>query len=351
MSLLFSSFEVGGMTLKNRIVMSPMCQYSCVKEDGKVNDWHKVHYSSRAVGQVGLIIVEATSVTPQGRISVKDLGIWEDDQIRGLKEIVDLVHLNGSKAGIQLSHAGRKAEVTGPIIAPSSIPFSAERKVPLEMNLEDIKATIASFKEGARRADEAGFDMIELHGAHGYLINEFLSPLSNKREDTYGGSRDRRFRFFEELIGEIKKVWNKPIFVRISATEYEPEGNNIDDYVYYSNKMKKLGVDFIDCSSGGVIRTPIHVYPGYQVPYAEKIRREVCISTGAVGLITSGIQAEEILQSSRADLIFLARELLRDPYWPRTAALEINAELDAPEQYSRAWDGHPMSSFLKKSES
>ncbi|GAE28280.1 NADPH dehydrogenase [Halalkalibacter wakoensis JCM 9140] len=206
---LFSSFKLGEMTLKNRIVMSPMCQYSCYEEDGKVTDWHKIHYVTRAVGQVGLIIVEATAVTPQGRISKQDLGIWEDEHVEGLKEIVDLVHGNESKIGLQLSHAGRKADVDGSILAPSPIPFTADKKVPVEMNIDDIQATIKDFGEGARRANEAGFDVIELHAAHGYLINTFLSPLSNSRKDEYGGNRDNRFRFLEEVINEVKKVWSK----------------------------------------------------------------------------------------------------------------------------------------------
>lgn len=350
MSLLFSSYDIGGLTLKNRIVMSPMCQYSCFHEDGIVTNWHKVHYASRAVGQVGLIIVEATAVTPQGRISQRDLGIWDDSHIPGLRELVQLCHQQGAKIGIQLGHAGRKADIDGPIIAPSAIPFAEESKVPEEMSPADIKETISAFVAAVHRAKEAGFDVIELHAAHGYLINQFLSPLANKRNDEYGGDRDRRYRFLEEIITQVKEIWDKPLFVRISATDYHPEGNTIEDYVYYARKMKEQGVHLIDCSSGAVVRTPINVYPGYQVPFAERIKKEVGISTGAVGLITSGLQAEEILQSDRADLIFIGRELLRNPYWPRTAALELNIELEGPEQYVRGWAGHPMQSFLKKSD-
>lgn len=337
MTRLFTPFMIKDMTLKNRIVMSPMCMYSCPNEDGKVTNWHKIHYPSRATGQVGLIIVEATAVTPQGRISPQDLGIWDDSHIAGLKELVDLVHEQGAKIGIQLAHAGRKAMVDGPIIAPSAIPFNDKYKTPEEMTEEQIAETIQAFVEGARRAREAGFDVIELHAAHGYLINEFLSPLTNQRTDQYGGDTDKRYRLLEEIIEQVKTVWQGPLFVRISADDYHPEGNQIDTYVYYSKKMKAQGVDLIDCSSGAVVPAAIDVYPGYQVPYAEKIRHEAEIPTGAVGLITHGLQAEEILGNERADLIFLGRVLLHDPYWPRTAAQELGVQLTPPKQYERGW--------------
>ncbi|EGL82819.1 NADPH dehydrogenase [Caldalkalibacillus thermarum TA2.A1] len=337
MSKLFSPYTIKDVTFKNRIVMSPMCMYSCMDEDGKVTDWHRVHYTSRAVGQVGLIIVEATAVTPQGRISFHDLGIWSDEHIEGLAELVRLSHQHGAKIGIQLAHAGRKATVDGPIIAPSAIPFNENMKTPAAMTAEQIEETIAAFREGARRAKAAGFDVVEIHAAHGYLINQFLSPLSNHRHDTYGGDRDRRYRFLQEVIEAVKEEWDGPLFVRISASDYHPEGLTVDDYVYYAQKMKAQGVDLIDCSSGGVVPAKINVYPGYQVPFAEKIRAEANIATGAVGLITSGWQAEEILQNERADLVFLARELLRDPYWPRRAAQELNMQIEGPRQYERAW--------------
>jgi NADPH2 dehydrogenase len=337
MKELFTPYTVKGVSLKNRVVMSPMCMYSSSNEDGKVMNWHKTHYTSRAVGQVGLIILEASSVTPQGRISPQDLGIWDDGHVSGLREVVDLIHEQDSKAGIQIAHAGRKAMIDGPIIAPSAIPFNEKMKTPEEMSIEQIKETIQAFAEGARRAKEAGFDVIELHGAHGYLINEFLSPLTNHRQDEYGGDRDRRYQFLKEIIDEVNMVWDGPLFVRISSTDYHPEGNTIDDYVYYAKKMKEQGVDLIDCSSGAVVPVPIDVFPGYQVSFADKIRSEANIATGAVGLITKGIQAEEILKNGRADLIFLARELLRDPYWPRTAAKELGVELEGPRQYERSW--------------
>jgi NADPH2 dehydrogenase len=334
---LFTPYKIKDVTLKNRIVMSPMCMYSCPNQDGIANSWHFTHYTTRAVGQVGLIIVEASAVTPQGRISMEDLGIWNDQQIEGLKHLVDLVHEQDSKIGIQLAHAGRKAQVKGSIIAPSPIPFDEKSPTPEEMTLEDITNTIEAFRQGARRAHEAGFDVIEIHGAHGYLINEFLSPLSNKREDGYGGSKDNRYRFLKEVIDAVKTEWNGPLFVRISANDYHAEGYTEKDYISYAKEMKKQGVDLIDCSSGAVVPAKINVFPGYQVSYADLIRKEAGIATGAVGLITEPTMAEEILQNERADLIFLARELLRDPYWPRRAAKELRTELTPPLQYARGW--------------
>ncbi|MDY7222001.1 NADPH dehydrogenase NamA [Halalkalibacterium halodurans] len=333
---LFSSYVVKGVTLKNRIVMSPMCMYSSDQKDGKIRPFHISHYESRAAGQVGLIIVEATAVTPQGRISPYDLGIWSDDHISGLTETVERIHAHGAKAAIQLAHAGRKAELDGPIIAPSAIPYD-KMKTPDAMTEEQISETIEAFKLGALRAKKAGFDIIEIHGAHGYLINEFLSPLTNKRTDAYGGSLENRYRLLREIISEIQTVWDGPLFVRISAAEYAEGGNELSDFITLAKWMKKQGIDLIDCSSGAVVPAPIPVYPGYQVPLAEAIRHEANIATGAVGLITSGIQAEEILQNERADLIFVARELLRNPYWPREAALELGTTISGPSQYDRAW--------------
>lgn len=317
--------------------MSPMCMYSCTDQDGRVMNWHLTHYTSRAVGGVGLVIVEATAVTEQGRISPQDLGIWSDDHIEGLKKLVDLNHEMDSKIGIQLGHAGRKAEIEGPIIAPSAIAFNEEMKKPEAMTLDQINETIEAFRQAARRAREAGFDIIEIHGAHGYLINEFLSPLSNHRTDDYGGDRDSRYRFLSEVIAAVKTVWDGPLFVRISANDYVPSGCTPDDYVYYAKKMKAQGVDLIDCSSGAVSPANIDAFPGYQVPYADQIRQEAEIATGAVGLILNAVQAEEILKNKRADLILLARELLRDPYWPYRAAKELRTEINGPRQYIRGW--------------
>jgi NADPH2 dehydrogenase len=334
---LFSPYTIKGVTLKNRIVMSPMCMYSCHNEDGKVENWHKIHYAARAVGQVGLIVVEATAVTAQGRISSRDLGIWSDEHLIGLKELVSLMKEHGAKTAIQLAHAGRKAMIDGEIIAPSPLAFDENMRVPKEMTKADIERTIQAFQNGARRAKEAGFDIIEIHAAHGYLINEFLSPLTNKRQDEYGGSAANRYRFLGEVINAVREVWDGPLFVRISASDYHPEGLSVEDYVEYAKLMKKQGVDLVDVSSGAVVPAKIDAYPGYQVRFAEQIRQGAEVATGAVGLITSGLQAEEILRNERADLVFIGRELLRNPYWPRTAAKELGVELEAPVQYKRGW--------------
>jgi NADPH2 dehydrogenase len=336
-TVLFSPYTIRGVTLKNRIVMSPMCMYSCHHEDGKVGNWHKIHYASRAVGQVGLIVIEATAVTPQGRISPRDLGIWSDEQISGLQELVSLMKEHGAKTAIQLAHAGRKAMIDGEIIAPSPIAFSENMRVPKEMTKADIEETIQAFQNGARRAKEAGFDIIEIHAAHGYLINEFLSPLTNQRQDEYGGNAENRYRFLSEIIDSVREVWDGPLFVRISASDYHPEGLTVEDYVEYAKRMKAQGVDLIDVSSGAVVPAKFDVYPGYQVRFAERIRHGADIATGAVGLITTGLQAEEILRNERADLVFIGRELLRDPYWPRTAAKQLGVSLEAPVPYSRGW--------------
>jgi NADPH2 dehydrogenase len=336
-STLFSPYTVKGVTLKNRIVMSPMCMYSSHNEDGQVEDWHMTHYVSRAVGQVGLIMVEATAVQPQGRISPQDLGIWSDEHVAGFQELNKQIKVHGSKTAIQLAHAGRKAMVEGDIYAPSALAFNEKMKTPVEMSAEDIKETVAAFVEGAKRSKEAGFDIIELHGAHGYLINEFLSPLTNQRKDAYGGSTENRYRFLREIIEGVNEVWDGPLFVRVSANDYHPEGLTAEDYVTYAKWMKEQGVDLVDVSSGAVVPAPIDVYPGYQVAFAETIKSGADIDTGAVGLITSGLQAEEILRHNRADLIFVARQLLRDPYWPKTAAKELGLEIDPPKQYDRAW--------------
>ncbi|RBP07670.1 NADPH dehydrogenase NamA [Rossellomorea aquimaris] len=334
---LFQPYTLKDVELKNRIVMAPMCMYSSHNEDGKVENWHRTHYTSRAVGGVGLIIQEATAVTPQGRISPQDLGIWDDGHIEGLRELVELIKEQGAKTGIQLAHAGRKAVLEGDILAPSAIPFNDEMKTPVEMTANDIKETINAFIKGAERAKKAGFDVIEIHGAHGYLINEFLSPLSNKRTDEYGGSAENRYRFLREVIDGIQQVWDGPLLVRVSAKDYNQDGLDVEDYVVFAQWMKEQGVDLIDVSSGAVVPARIPVFPGYQVKLAETIKKEAKIDTGAVGLITTGIQAEEILQNDRADLVLLARELLRDPYWPRTAAKDLGVEIEAPKQYDRAW--------------
>lgn len=334
-SKLFSPYTIKDLTLKNRIVMSPMCMYSALDKDGKITDWHITHYVTRAVGGVGLIMLEATAVAPEGRISYADLGIWNDEHIEGLRKLVRQIHHNDAKAAIQIAHAGRKAEVDEPIIAPSAIPFPG-MKTPVEATIEDIQNIVQSFRDAARRAKEAEFDVIEIHAAHGYLISEFLSPLVNHRTDEYGGDAERRYRLLGEIIEAIKTVWDGPLVVRVSAHEYHENGNTLEQFIEYSRKMKEQGVDLIDCSSGAVVPAPIQVFPGYQVNLADQIRNQAGIATGAVGLITTAAQAEEILGNERADLIFLGRELLRNPYWAYNAAKELRTEIERPRQYLRS---------------
>ncbi len=337
MAKLFEAYTIKNVTFKNRIVMAPMCMYSSHNQDGHVENWHRVHYPTRAVGQVGLIILEATAVQPEGRISANDLGIWSDEHIEGLTELVHLLKAHGSKTGIQLAHAGRKATVDGDIFAPSALAFNESYKTPNEMTKDDISKTIEAFKQGAVRAKEAGFDVIELHGAHGYLINEFLSPLTNKRTDEYGGNDENRYRLLRETIDAVRTVWEGPLFVRISAHDYAEGGMTPNAYVTMTKWMKEQDVDLVDVSSGAVVPAPIDSYPGYQVTFSETIKHKTPIATGAVGMITSPLQAEEILKNDRADLIFLARELLRDPYWPYRAAKELHTEITTPVQYERGW--------------
>ncbi|WP_182199470.1 NADPH dehydrogenase NamA [Paraliobacillus salinarum] len=334
---LFSPITFKEVSLKNRIVMSPMCMYACEPEDGTVQDFHITHYESRAVGQVGLIMLEATAVQPEGRISTKDLGIWDDKHVDGLRKVSNRIHAHGAKSSIQLAHAGRKANLPTAIFAPSAIAFNENYKTPNAMSIDQINETIQAFKAAAKRANQAEFDVIEIHAAHGYLINQFLSPLTNKRTDHYGGPKENRYRFLSEIVEAIKIVWDKPIFVRISADEYHDNGNQMEDFIYYAEQLKKQGISLIDCSTGGVVPASIQPYPGYQVRKAEEIKKEVGILTGAVGLITSSIQAEEILQNERADLIFLGRELLRNPYWAKKAADELQFDLGAPKSYERGW--------------
>ncbi|GEL76070.1 NADPH dehydrogenase [Tenuibacillus multivorans] len=325
------------MELKNRIVMSPMCMYSCFDQDGKATPFHITHYESRAAGQAGLVILEASAVQPEGRISPEDLGIWSDDHIEGLTHLSERIHAHGAKSGIQLAHAGRKARVKEEIFAPSAIPFNEKAKTPTEMTQEHIHETIQAFRDAAKRAKQANFDMVEIHGAHGYLINEFLSPLSNKRTDEYGGSRENRYRFLSKIIKVVQQEFDGSIFVRISVSEYHEDGNQMSDFIYFAEEMKKQGIDLIDCSSGGVVRAKINTFPGYQVRFADTIKHEAGIKTGAVGLIKTGVQAEEIIQNERADLIFVARAFLANPYWPKQIADELGFELTGPKQYERGW--------------
>ncbi len=283
--------------------MAPMCMYSA-QDDGFVTPFHVVHYATRAAGQVGLIVVEATGVVPEGRISNKDLGIWDDTHIAGLTQLVDGMKAYGAKTAIQLAHAGRKATVDGEIFAPSAVAFSDAYKTPTEMTLEDIQKVIEAFKQAAIRASKAGFDALEIHGAHGYLISEFLSPAVNKRTDNYGGSQENRYRLLRQVIDAVRSVWNGPLLVRVSAEDYAEDGTTMEDFIVFSRWMKSQGVDLVDVSTGGVVQADIHVFPGYQVPHAESIKQGADMPTSTVGLITTAIQAEEILQNNRADLIF-----------------------------------------------
>ncbi len=338
MAKIFESIRIKDIEFKNRIVMPPMCMYSS-DDSGYANDWHFIHYATRAIGGTGLIIVEATGVERRGRISDRDLGIWDDSHIVGLAKIVTLCKKYGARVGIQLGHAGRKCEVESEeIIAPSPIAYSSRYKVPRKMTKEDIDDVINAFKEGARRADEAGFDLIEIHAAHGYLINEFLSPLSNKRADEYGGSLENRARFLKEILREVRKVWpeNKPICVRVSAEDYVEEGNHPEDLANILNLVKDEGVDLVNVSSGAVVPAMIKAFPGYQVKFAEVIKRETNLPVIAGGLISEAEMAEEIVANNRADMVFLGRELLRNPYWPLEAAKKLNHEIDWPLQYERS---------------
>ncbi|MFJ4142630.1 NADPH dehydrogenase NamA [Pseudomonas sp. NPDC089734] len=336
MSLLLSPYEIKGLKLRNRVVMSPMCMHMAA-EDGFVTDWHRVHYGARAQGQTGLIFPETLAVHAEGRIAPGDLGIWSDDHIAGLKGLTDLLHSFGAKAGAQIGHGGRNADLPGITrIAPSAIPFTESSPVPRALKASEIPGLVKLYGDAARRASEAGFDVLEIHTAHGYLLNEFLSPLANTREDEYGGDAERRYRFLREIIDEVKVHWGeRPLFVRISSTDYTEGGNTPKSFLEYGRWMKEQGVDLIDCSSGGIKMIKVQTYPGYQVPAAELLRKELNIATGAVGLIQSGRQAEEILQNGRADLIFVGRQMLRDPFWVRSAADDLKEAIEIPVPYTR----------------
>ena len=353
MSQLFSPLSIKSITLKNRIVVSPMCQYS--SDDGFANDWHLVHLGSRAIGGAALVIQEATAVTADGRISYGDLGIWKDEHVPALRQIVSFIHEHGSIAGIQLAHAGRKASCEKPwkggkqissgkhswqTVAPSPISFTENEMQPRELSKEDIKQVVQQFKAAAVRAVNVGYKVLEIHAAHGYLVHQFYSPLSNQRTDEYGGSFENRIRILAEIIDAIQTVWpaDLPLFVRISATDWKDGGWHLDESVKLAVILKQKGVDLIDTSSGGVVPgVTINIEPGYQVGFAAEIKKATGILTGAVGLITTAKQAEDILNRQDADLIFLARELLRDPYFPRHAAYELDRSVaEWPEQYERA---------------
>lgn len=350
---LFAPLTLRSITLRNRIAVSPMCQYS--SQDGFATDWHLVHLGSRAVGGAGLVIVEASAVEARGRITPADLGIWKDEHVPNLARIAKFIREQGAVAGIQLAHAGRKASCHRPweggaaippgdigwqTVAPSAIPFHAGDPAPQELTGSDLRAIVEAFVCGAYRAREAGYQLVEIHAAHGYLLHEFLSPLANQRTDEFGGSLENRLRFPLEVAAAVRGAWPKdlPVFLRLSATDWVQGGWDIADAVVLARRLGELGIDLVDCSSGGAVpdaRVPTS--PGYQVPFAERIRREAGIRTGAVGLITEAGPADEIVASGRADLVLLARELLRDPYWPLHAAASLKRHTEVPVQYARAF--------------
>jgi 2,4-dienoyl-CoA reductase-like NADH-dependent reductase (Old Yellow Enzyme family) len=352
MSLLFSPFSLRGVTLRNRIGMSPMCQYSCEARDGHATGWHGPHYAARAAGGCGLVIVEATAVEARGRISPQDLGLWEDAQIAPLAEVAAMIRAHGAVAGIQLAHAGRKAgtfrpwEGGGPLpdadswmpVAPSALPYHDGYRTPESLPTDEIPALVEAFAHAARRADAAGFDWLELHAAHGYLLHSFLSPVTNQREDAYGGSFERRIRLICEVVEAVRPVWpaGKPLTVRLSVTDWLDDGWRIEDSIALTRRLKPLGVDLIDCSSGGIRpKVSVRTGPGYHLPFAHAIRAQTGVPSAAVGYITTPQQAEAALAADDADVILLGRQLLREPYWPLRAAAELDGDAGAlmPPQY------------------
>ena len=352
MSLLFTPLQLRDLTIRNRIFLSPMCQYSC--NDGMAAEWHMVHLGSRAVGGAGLVMAEATAVTPEGRISPDDLGLWSDSQAERLLPITAFIRAQGAVAAIQLAHAGRKAGTAAPwkgggplmpdkggwqCVGPSPLRFAQDYIEPHELREEELDEIVDKFAAAARRAHKAGFQVVEIHMAHGYLLHSFLSPLSNHRNDAYGGSFDNRVRLPLRVAKAVREAWPQewPVFARISVTDWVDDGWDLQQSIDFCKRLSKLGIDLIDCSSGGL--TPdarISSGPGYQTPFAEAIRHEADIPTAAVGLITEPVQAEHILRTRQADAISLGREMLRDPYWPLRAAHELGAEVKWPVQYKQA---------------
>ena len=350
---LFDEIKIRDITFANRIAVSPMCEYSC--ENGLANDWHLVHLGSRAVGGAGLVMTEATGVLPEARISPQDLGIWSEAHVEPLARAVKFIHAQGGVAGIQLAHAGRKASTARPweggakvseqqggwskVVAPSAIQFAPNYPMPIALTIEGIAEAVAGFGKAAERALDAGFRVIEIHAAHGYLLHEFYSPFSNRRTDQYGGSFENRTRIAREIVEKVRRVWPErlPLFIRISCTDWTEGGWDLDQAVELSRSLAKLGVDLVDCSSGGnVADAKIPLAPGYQVPFAERIRRDARIMTGAVGMITEADQADKIIRDGQADIVLLAREMLRDPYWPLHAAACLGKTISWPAQYLRA---------------
>lgn len=350
---LFTSLPLRRIELKNRIAVSPMCQYSA--QDGCPGSWHLVHLGSRAVGGAALVMTEATAVQEIGRISPADTGLYRDSQVDAWRPIVEFIKARGAVAGVQLAHAGRKAATAAPWcggapltaaeggwlpVAPSAIPFDAGYAVPRELTAVEIDGIVADFVAAAQRALDAGFQVAEIHGAHGYLLHEFYSSLCNRRNDEYGGSFENRVRLMLRVARAVRQAWpeGQPVLVRISATDWKDDGWNLEQSVALCRSLKECGVDLIDCSSGGLLPgVQIPAGPGYQAGFAAAIRRETGIATGAVGMIAAPEQAETIIATGQADLVLLAREMLRDPYWPRRAARALGAEITAPEQYKRAW--------------
>jgi len=350
---LFDELKIRDVRLVNRIAVSPMCQYSC--ENGLATDWHLVHLGSRAVGGAALVMVEATAVLPEARISPQDSGIWSEAHIEPLGRITKFIHSQGSVAGIQIAHAGRKASTIRPwdgtgklaeneggwsdIVAPSAVAFAPNYPMPAAATSDRIAAIVEAFGKAAQRALDAGFRLLEIHSAHGYFLHEFLSPLSNHRSDLYGGSFENRTRIVREVVGKVRRFWPErlPLFIRISSTDWVEGGWDIEQAVELARNLRTLGVDLVDCSSGGnVADAKIPMGPGYQVTFAERIRRDARILTGAVGLITEAHQADEIIRSGHADIVLLAREMLRDPYWPLRAAAKLGKSISWPAQYLRA---------------
>jgi 2,4-dienoyl-CoA reductase-like NADH-dependent reductase (Old Yellow Enzyme family) len=350
---LFTPLRIRELEFKNRIAVSPMCQYSC--EDGFANDWHLVHLGSRAIGGAAMVTMEATAVEALGRISPGDMGIWKDQHIASLSPIASFIKRHGAIPAIQLAHAGRKASTQVPweggaaipaaqggweTVAPSAIPFREGEPIPAGLTRAEIARVVSAFAAAARRALAAGFELVEIHGAHGYLIHEFLSPFSNQRTDEYGGSFENRIRFALETAAAVRGAWpsNLPVFMRLSCSDWADGGWDIDQSVELSRRLLAIGVDLIDCSSGGAVpHVRIPVGPGYQVPFAERIRREAGIATGAVGMITEPAQAEAIVRDGQADIVLLARAMLRDPYWPLHAAIALGHKPAPPVQYSRGF--------------
>jgi 2,4-dienoyl-CoA reductase-like NADH-dependent reductase (Old Yellow Enzyme family) len=353
MNSLFTPLTLRDVTFRNRIAVSPMCEYS--SEEGFANDWHLVHLGSRAVGGAGAVFTEAAAVETRGRISPHDLGIYNDAHIGPLERITRFIEGQGAVAGIQIAHAGRKAstarpweggkplsEADGgwPVVGPSPLPFAEGYPIPHALSEAEIGDIVRAFGKATVRAQKAGFRVVEIHAAHGYLLQEFLSPLVNRRDDRYGGSLLNRARIVREVVEEVRRHWPEryPLFLRLSATDWAEGGWTVEQSVELARQVKPLGVDLIDVSSGGAVPgVAIPLGPGYQTGFAERIRREADILTGAVGLITAPAQAEHILRTGQADMVLLAREMLRDPYWPRRAARELGAEITPPAQYGRAW--------------